>query len=476
MPNRTNTPTPRALRHVATALATVGLLGLVGSAAAQTAGPPIPKAPAGVAPKPATPKPAAKPAARPKVVRKAAPKARTTPVRRVTKAAPRRTVSKAATASGFGQGSRGDKVLAVQIRLAELKYDITNPDGAFGDQTYHAVMAFQKVNGLSRTGRVNTATLTALETAVDPAPLLTTGGADRIEVDLTKQYLAMYKGGALTKLLSVSSGNGKKFCVYDPETKKTECDEAVTPGGSFRVRSRWVGWRESKLGLLYNPLYFNGGIAIHGAPSVPSTPASHGCVRIPMISAEWFPTEVNDGMPVYVFGAKEAPVPLKATAPANAKTTPTTTPGVLPTIPSSGVAAPTAPGTPTTTIGAAPLVSSTTTTAIPTTTAAPTTTGIIRILNPLGTPTVATTTPPVGGSVVVITAVGNATTLASSTTVAGSPIVTAIGGVSTTTIGGVVVTQVASANQTTTTTTGGTPIVTAVTNNSTTTTTTPRTP
>ena len=40
------------------------------------------------------------------------------------------------------------------------------------------------------------------------------------------------------------------------------------------------GWDPGPLGRLYRPRYFNGGIAVHGYPSVPSTPASHGCVRV----------------------------------------------------------------------------------------------------------------------------------------------------------------------------------------------------
>ena len=254
--------------------------------------------------------------------------------------------SKVSAASGIGQGAKGDKVVEVQTLLQNLKFDIGDTGGSFGDQTYHAVMAFQKVNGLSRTGRVSDATLAAMRTAVDPEPLLPSGGADRIEIDLEKQYLALYKGGTLDKLLSISSGSGKDFCVLDPETNKTACDKAVTPGGSFRIRSRIIGWRESKLGLLYNPLYFNGGIAIHGAPSVPGTPASHGCVRIPMISAEWFPDAVVNNTPVYVFGGENRPAPLNAkapsdTAPAAGSASSTTVP--LATLPGSALSV----GTPT---------------------------------------------------------------------------------------------------------------------------------
>jgi peptidoglycan hydrolase-like protein with peptidoglycan-binding domain len=501
-------PSKRFALLLALAALTANLAGgtLEAHAQAKTAGPAIPKAPASAAaparpaatpappaaaPAP-TPRPA--PAARPRPRRaatqvsrpkaKAVPKAKRAVARKTAKDAPKtKTVSTGGGGSaggGFGQGASGPKVTAVQERLAVLHYDVTSADGKYGDQLYHAVMAFQKVNGLSRTGRVNAQTLAALDTATDPAPQLGTGGADRIEVDLEKQYLALYKGGAIYRLLSISSGSGKEFCVYDPETKKTECDKAVTPGGSFRVRSRWVGWRESKLGLLYNPLYFNGGIAIHGAPSVPATPASHGCVRIPMISAQWFPEQVADGTPVYVFGGEEgAPVPLKSKAPADAKTAPTTAPtNTLATIPPAGSStATTKPGSalPSATLPAASLPPATLpssntlapvpATIAPTTTAAPTTTtttGLARLLTPLGTPVTAAPGATVPGAT--ITGVVVAGTVNATTTVAGAtPIATQISGSGTTTTrpASVVITSV-----------GATPIATAVGASATTTTTT----
>ncbi len=287
--------------------------------------------------------------------------------------------SKAATTkgAGFGQGAKGDQVAAVQTRLQELKFDITDTSGKFGDQTYHAVMAFQKLNGLSRTGRVGAQTLAALESAdPSPTPMLPEGGPDRIEVDIKRQILMVWNGGEIAHILSISTGSGKDFCVLDPETNKTECDKAITPGGSFRVTRRWIGWRESKLGEMYNPLYFNGGIAIHGSPSVPAYPASHGCVRIPMVSAEWFPSAVPDGTPVYVFSADKTPTPLRSKGSSSTKSTvpgestPSTTPGA--TVP------PTAPTTPTTVppstvVRLLPLGSTTTTVVVPPTTGVSTT-------------------------------------------------------------------------------------------------------
>ncbi len=58
---------------------------------------------------------------------------------------------------------------------------------------------------------------------------------------------------------------------------------------------------------MWNPYYFNGGIAVHGLASVPSYPASHGCARIPMDIAEYFPTLVTKGEAIYVVGTPKQP-------------------------------------------------------------------------------------------------------------------------------------------------------------------------
>ena len=51
-----------------------------------------------------------------------------------------------------------------------------------------------------------------------------------------------------------------------------------TPVGTFHVYRKVVGFDW----VLYYPMYFLRGFAIHGYPDVPAYPASHGCVRIPM--------------------------------------------------------------------------------------------------------------------------------------------------------------------------------------------------
>ncbi|HWC10628.1 MAG TPA: L,D-transpeptidase family protein, partial [Acidimicrobiales bacterium] len=168
-------------------------------------------------------------------------------------------------------------------------------DGVVDEVTEFALVAFQKVNGMAPTGALSPEVTTAvLATNAPPPPLVPGGGANRVEVDLARQVLFLYEGDSLSRILPVSSGNGERFC------EGGRCRYAVTPTGDFNIYRQVQGWDNGPLGDLYNPQYFNGGIAIHGARSVPAEPASHGCIRIPMSAAEWFPQHVAKGTPVYV--------------------------------------------------------------------------------------------------------------------------------------------------------------------------------
>lgn len=261
----------------------------------------------------------------------------------------------AAPEPGFGNGDTGPEVMALEQRLVALKYDPGKVDGTFDWATHYAVMAFQKVQSLDRSGRATADVMDLLTRVGAPGPMLAEGGPNRVEVDLPRQILQLYVNGELDRVLSVSTGSGKRYCVDG------ECAKAVTPGGSFKVTRRITGWRTSRLGRLYNPLYFNRGIAIHGAPSVPAYPASHGCVRIPMHSAEWFPGAVPNGTPVYVIGGSRAPVPFNEPAPGEEEEPP---PPPEPTSTTST----TAPPQPTTSTTAAPPTTTSTTAPEPTTT------------------------------------------------------------------------------------------------------------
>ena len=219
----------------------------------------------------------------------------------------------AAGPRGLATGARGPAVTALESRLADLRFNPGKVDGAYDGRLSMAVMAFQKQQGLPRTGRADPATLAKVAVAPLGVPMVETSEANRVEIDLKRQIAQFWENGRLLRVLAVSTGNGRPYCA--PKDKGGACDVAVTPGGSYRADRKIKGLRVSALGSLYDPVYFYGGIAIHGSTSIPATPASHGCVRVPMWESGWVHSTVDIGDPVYVVGGKVAPVPFGETAP-----------------------------------------------------------------------------------------------------------------------------------------------------------------
>ena len=181
-------------------------------------------------------------------------------------------------------GSRGPSVVQLQHRLATLHYDVGPIDGSFGSQTYHGVIAFQKVNGLVRDGIVGPRTWAALARPVIPRPRRWLSGSS-LEVNLTRQVAYLARQGVVLRILDASAGNAT----------------TPTPTGNFSILRRIDGWRQSPLGLLWRPNYFYRGYAVHGSTSVPAYPASHGCVRVtvPAMNRLW--PLLRIGMPVSVY-------------------------------------------------------------------------------------------------------------------------------------------------------------------------------
>jgi peptidoglycan hydrolase-like protein with peptidoglycan-binding domain len=184
----------------------------------------------------------------------------------------------------LGIGASGSSVSELQRRLDALHYASLGVDGTFGGDTADAVTAFQKVEGLPRTGRADATVWARLATAELPRPRY--GGPDHVEVDKTRQVLFLVRGGAVALVVPVSTAG---IAGYH------------TPEGRFAVYRKVAGLDDGPLGPLYDPSYFTGGYAIHGSPSVPPYPASHGCVRVPMwISWRMYST-IPYGEPVFVY-------------------------------------------------------------------------------------------------------------------------------------------------------------------------------
>ncbi|TDC49397.1 murein L,D-transpeptidase [Actinomadura sp. KC345] len=197
-------------------------------------------------------------------------------------------------------GAKGSDVKELQRRLKALNYDPGKLDGKYGPSTEMAVWAFQAVNRMKQKGAVGKSFWEALADPEEPRPMAKKREKDRVDVDLKRQYLVLYKDGEPRLITHISSGSGEYYCAKDRGATVPRCRYASTGTGDFRTGRRFTGWETSPLGRLYNPIYFNGGIAFHGALSVPKGPASHGCVRMPMHVAEYFPDLLGTDVPVHV--------------------------------------------------------------------------------------------------------------------------------------------------------------------------------
>jgi len=196
-------------------------------------------------------------------------------------------------------GMVGADVLALQQRLAQLKYYPGPADGTFGSDALEAVWAFQEVQGIGADGVVGPMTGRALAhprtyQAHDPG-----GGSLRVEVNLGTGVLILYNHGQIELISHVSSGGGYYFC-----NPGGGCAYAITPTGTYHTTVYVPGWVTVPLGRMYNPVFFIGtAYAIHGDTDVPLQPVSHGCVRVPMDIAAFFHTLVTTpGTPVYIYG------------------------------------------------------------------------------------------------------------------------------------------------------------------------------
>jgi hypothetical protein len=144
------------------------------------------------------------------------------------------------------------------------------------------------------------------------APRRPDSTATHVEVYLPQQVMVVFRDDRPLLITHISSGSNQRWCEVvtvdkddGTEEEKGVCGHSITPGGVFTFNRRYDGWRDAELGRMWNPVYFNYGIAVHGAGNVPQYPASHGCVRIPMHIGNYFPSLVAKGDQIFVFRRRE---------------------------------------------------------------------------------------------------------------------------------------------------------------------------
>lgn len=168
--------------------------------------------------------------------------------------------------------SSGPDVLTAQRAMNSAGFWLGGLDGHFGPLMQQAVWAVQKNGGLSRDAVVGPNTWAAILRMRRAVPRYS---GNHIEIDKARQLLQVVREGRNVYTLNTSTGSGRSF--YYGGRRMI----ASTPSGSYGVyRTNTRGWEYGSLGGLYKPFYFDGGIAVHGAPSIPRYPDSHGCCRV----------------------------------------------------------------------------------------------------------------------------------------------------------------------------------------------------
>jgi len=178
------------------------------------------------------------------------------------------------------------EIIEAERKLSELGYWTGPVDGRLDEGTASALIAFQKWEGREITGKLTLRELEAIRNGVAPNPRDL--GYEHVEVDVDRQVLMLVNEEGAVRVLPVSTGNDKAFM------DQGQTSIAYTPRGRFVVYDKTYGWENGDLGSVYYANYISGGVAIHGYLTVPTTPASHGCIRIPMFAAR----EVSRLLPV----------------------------------------------------------------------------------------------------------------------------------------------------------------------------------
>jgi PKD repeat protein len=191
----------------------------------------------------------------------------------------RRTLERIVFVPSLGPGSAGPSAYELDRRLHELHFALGRVDGYYGRDDADAVIAFQKVHGLPRTGYVDARFWRELQRAHVPRARYPHG--DHVEVSKGRQVLFLVRSDEVALIVPVSTGA-----------------TGNTPLGLWHVYSKVPGFNAEEM---YYSSFFVGAFAIHGYHSVPAYPASHGCIRIPLWVAVRVYSLIDYGTAVYIY-------------------------------------------------------------------------------------------------------------------------------------------------------------------------------
>jgi hypothetical protein len=179
------------------------------------------------------------------------------------------------------QGQCGDVVVGFKKAMRKMGY-IANSGRCFGGKTARGVLAYRKVNGMSRSSRAGAGLVRRAFEGKGEYQVLHPGAGEHLEAPLSKQVLVFDKGD-------------KPFAIYPVSSGKSS---TPTVTGHFTFIRQEPGYNSH--GMYYS-FYFYGGYAVHGYESVPDYPASHGCIRTFIADQPEIYDRINFGESIFVF-------------------------------------------------------------------------------------------------------------------------------------------------------------------------------
>ena len=190
-------------------------------------------------------------------------------------------------------------------------------DGIWGRQTARGLCAFRSIAGLPGgrnpltaadidSLRNYNATYSSIESIPAPAR---DGATTYLVADKTCQAMAYVEDGRYMKVMAISTGmSGFDFLqdgyshALGGTNKGWSCSSEYPESCTTQTSGRFAS--VSNQGNMYNKRHVTGGIYVHGSTSVPTYPASHGCIRVTVADSDWMYDHVgNHGQPTfYVVG------------------------------------------------------------------------------------------------------------------------------------------------------------------------------
>ncbi|MEX2107863.1 MAG: L,D-transpeptidase [Solirubrobacterales bacterium] len=181
----------------------------------------------------------------------------------------------------LSQGKCGPVVLAFKKAMRKMGY-IANSGSCFGAKTARGVLAYRKVNDMTRSYRAGKGLVKKVFAGRGGYRVRHPGAGQHVEVPLSKQVLVFTKGDKPYAIYPISSGKSSTPTV-------TGHFEFIRTEPGYNSHGMYYSW------------YFYGGYAVHGYESVPDYPASHGCLRTFIADQPEIYERINYGEDIFVF-------------------------------------------------------------------------------------------------------------------------------------------------------------------------------